>query len=207
MDISGYEYSNAELNHSHEYLLPKLLKILNVYHLDKLDRVFDLGCGNGSIANYLSKEGYSVYGVDPSKIGIEYSSSNFPNLRLEIGHSGDNLLSRFGTFKFIYSLEVIEHIFDPLQFIEDVKLILEKNGILVLSTPYHGYLKNLMLSIFNKWDKHFTVLWKGGHIKFWSVQTITQLLTISGFEVLEIKRVGRVPIIAKSMIVIAKKVL
>lgn len=206
MDIGVYSYENGGFNHSHEYLTPALLALLEKYHKDRKARIFDLGCGNGSIAFFLFRKGYQVSGVDPSKEGIWHAKSEFPFLNLELGHSGDNLLERFGTFEFIYSLEVIEHVFDPFEFMKEINSILNKGGYVVLSTPFHGYLKNLVLSIFNKWDKHFTALWRGGHIKFWSPSTLTQLLNESGFAVMEVKRIGRVPIIAKSMMVIAKKV-
>ena len=58
-------------------------------------------------------------------------------------------------------------------------------GEMIISTPYHGYLKNLALAITGKFDRHFTVLWDGGHIKFWSVKTLTKLLNEFGFEVVE----------------------
>lgn len=154
---------------------------------------------------FFVQSGFFIHGVDPSREGIELAQRNFPHLNLEIGHSGDNLHTRFGSFDLVYSLEVIEHVFDPFDFIEDVSTIVNKEGILILSTPYHGYVKNLVLSIFNKWDKHFTALCRGGHIKFWSPASLTQLLNGSGFRVLEIRRVGRIPIIAKSMVVIAQK--
>lgn len=76
---------------------------------------------------------------------------------------------------------------------------------MILTTPYHGYLKNLILSIFNKWDFHLNPLWHGGHIKFWSRGTLAQLLREAGFEVVGFHGVGRLPYIWKSMILISKK--
>jgi 2-polyprenyl-3-methyl-5-hydroxy-6-metoxy-1,4-benzoquinol methylase len=206
MDIGVYSYDDGNFNHSHEYLAPALLTVVEKYHKDKNIGIFDLGCGNGSIAFFLSGKGYLVSGVDPSNDGIRHAKSKFPLLNLELGHSGDNLLKRFGSFDFVYSLEVIEHVFDPYEFMKDVNSIVNVGGCIALSTPFHGYLKNLLISIFNKWDQHFTALWRGGHIKFWSPITLTQLLNESGFVVREVKRVGRIPMIAKSMIVVAQKV-
>lgn len=80
------------------------------------------------------------------------------------------------------------------------------SGYLVISTPYHGYLKNLALSIFNKWDDHHTPLWHGGHIKFWSRIMLTQLLEENGFQVIAFHGVGRLPWLWKSMILVAKAV-
>ena len=113
---------------------------------------------------------------------------------VEFGHTGENLSERFGNFDVVYSLEVIEHVFDPYEYIEQIYWLLEDRGICILSTPYHGYLKNLVISLLGKWDKHFTVLWSGGHIKFWSKSTITKLLQVQGFELLDILRVGCVGI-------------
>ncbi|MGD0444807.1 MAG: methyltransferase domain-containing protein [Edaphobacter sp.] len=59
--------------------------------------------------------------------------------------------------------------------------LLKPGGIIVITTPYHGYLKNLMLAVFGKMDSHFTVLWDHGHIKFWSRRTLAMALTEVGF--------------------------
>jgi hypothetical protein len=71
----------------------------------------------------------------------------------------------------------------------------------IISTPYHGYLKNIVLSITGAMDKHFTVLWDGGHIKFWSRKTLTSLLEEQGFHVDKFIGCGRVPYLWKSMII------
>jgi 2-polyprenyl-6-hydroxyphenyl methylase/3-demethylubiquinone-9 3-methyltransferase len=75
----------------------------------------------------------------------------------------------------------------------------------MISTPYHGYWKNLALAITGKMDRHFTALWDNGHIKFWSMKTLTILLEEAGFPDVRFKRVGRIPALAKSMIAIARK--
>jgi len=64
---------------------------------------------------------------------------------------------------------------------------------LIISTPYHGYLKNLALAFTGKWDTHANPLWDGGHIKLWSRRTLGCLLTGAGFENLQFRGVGRLP--------------
>ncbi|HKK16068.1 MAG TPA: methyltransferase domain-containing protein, partial [Gammaproteobacteria bacterium] len=83
--------------------------------------------------------------------------------------------------------------------------LLEPGGVAIISTPYHGYFKNLAISIFNKWDKHFSSLWDGGHIKFFSVKTLTLLLRETGFKNIRIYKAGRIPVLAKSMIAVVEK--
>ena len=60
--------------------------------------------------------------------------------------------------------------------------------------PYHGYLKNFALAVTGKMDSHFTALWLGGHIKFFSIQTLGQLLKDAGAKKIQFLRVGRVPL-------------
>jgi len=63
----------------------------------------------------------------------------------------------------------------------------------------------LALALTGKMDTHFSPLWDGGHIKFWSVQTLKSLLSEAGFEDISFVRVGRIPLLAKSMIAVVYK--
>jgi len=68
-------------------------------------------------------------------------------------------------------------------------------GHLILSTPYHGYVKNLALLVSARMDAHFTALWEGGHIKvpkFFSLKTVSALPEAASFEDLGVRRVGRI---------------
>ncbi|MFM8309601.1 MAG: hypothetical protein ACKN87_21875, partial [Microcystis aeruginosa] len=66
-------------------------------------------------------------------------------------------------------------------------------------------LKNLALAATGKMDEHFTALWDHGHIKFWSVKTITKLLTEANLSVDKIYRIGRIAPLAKTMIILARR--
>ncbi len=82
---------------------------------------------------------------------------------------------------------------------------LKKNGILIITTPYHGYLKNFLIALFNGFDKHANPLDICGHIRFFSKKTISILLEQNGFKVLDFLGAGRMPYLWKSMIIIARK--
>lgn len=193
-----YDYPTPELNHTHGYLLPTVMQHVR-------GRVFDLGCGNGSVANFIAKRGFDVCGIDPSTQGIEQANRAFPDLDLRIGSADDDLSATFGKVSTVISLEVVEHLYDPKKFARAVFDLLDDGGTAIISTPYHGYLKNLALAATGSLDAHFTALWDGGHIKFWSVKTLTALLQEAGFNQIRFYRVGRIPVFAKSMIAIAER--
>jgi 2-polyprenyl-3-methyl-5-hydroxy-6-metoxy-1,4-benzoquinol methylase len=97
-------------------------------------------------------------------------------------------------------LEVIEHLFSPQAFLENMRGHLRPAGMMLLSTPYHGYVKNLALSVANAWDRHHTVDWDCGHIKFFSPKTLGTMLLRSGFDLSIVRYSGRLPLMWKSMI-------
>jgi lysozyme family protein len=56
-------------------------------------------------------------------------------------------------------------------------------GLVIVTTPYWGYLKNVVLALSNRTDRSLTVLWEGGHIKHFSRKTLTRLMANEGFRV------------------------
>jgi 2-polyprenyl-3-methyl-5-hydroxy-6-metoxy-1,4-benzoquinol methylase len=204
-EINGYNYTSAACSLAHSYLLPAVSKILRRLNPEGEQRIFELGCGNGAMADKLQKQGYDIVGVDPSRAGVTQANQNYPNLIIHQGSSYDDLASKYGRFPIVLSLEVVEHIFSPRRYVNCLFNLCEKGGTVIISTPYHGYWKNLALALTGKLDTHFTALWDYGHIKFWSIKTLAILITEAGFRDIKFVRVGRIPPFAKTMIAIAKK--
>jgi len=200
----GFTYLSSGPTWSNWYLWPVLGRVVNGLRL-KDKRAFEIGCGNGATADFLFRQGFDVTGVDLSESGIEQANMAFPQLKLFQGNAYDNLAEQYGRFPLVVSLEVIEHCYYPRKFLQTFYDLLENKGCGVISTPYHGYWKNLALAVTGKWDKHHTVLWDGGHIKFFSEKTLTVLLKEVGFEKISFMRAGRIPIFAKSLVAVVEK--
>lgn len=203
-EIDGYAWEDGELTCAHDYLLPTVTKLLMPLPSDRR-KLFDLGCGNGSVTAYCELLGYDVVGVDPSERGVKQANAMHPNLRIALGSAYEDLASKYGTFDVVLSLEVVEHVYDPRRYAATLFSLVNETGKAIVSTPYHGYGKNLALAISGKMDKHFTALWDHGHIKFWSMKTLAILLEEAGFVDIKFHRVGRVPFLAKSMIAVASR--
>jgi 2-polyprenyl-6-hydroxyphenyl methylase/3-demethylubiquinone-9 3-methyltransferase len=75
----------------------------------------------------------------------------------------------------------------------------------VVSTPYHGWLKNVALAASGKLDAHHEALRAGGHIKFFSRRTLERLLVDAGFREPRFIGTGRIPLVWKSMILSATR--
>lgn len=201
--VDSYGWSEESRPPSESYLHPVILGFIEQL---KPSKILDLGCGNGDLCKLLYDSGYQCVGVDADEEGIEIAGNKYPDIKfVATGVYDDPAELVEEGIDMVVSAEVIEHLFKPSCLPKYASEILKKGQYLIVTTPYHGYLKNLVLSILNKWDSHHTVLWEGGHIKFWSRKTLQRLLKREGFEVLSFKGVGRFPFLWKSMIIVARK--
>jgi 2-polyprenyl-3-methyl-5-hydroxy-6-metoxy-1,4-benzoquinol methylase len=167
-------------------------------------RVFDLGCGNGATARCLVAEGWKVAGVDLSREGVAHARAS--GLDLRVGSAYDDLASEFGRWPFVLCLEVVEHVYFPHRLARTLFELCDPGALAIVSTPYHGYWKNLALSLVaGAWDRHHHPLSDHGHIKFWSEHSLGALLLHAGFKTVRFNRLGRIPALAKSMIAAAEK--
>ncbi len=209
-DTSYKEYKYISLGPGDPIFGPKLAEFIieQISELKGIQRICDLGCGNGYLANRLAGLGFSVLGIDASESGIEmakrYERTELKFLCSTFNSSLYKIVAN-QDYELVASVDVIEHLYSPTELLHTAHQLLKPGGFLILSTPYHGYLKNLALSLLDKWDSHHGVEWDGGHIKFFSVNTLKQLVEKNGFVVNKFLFLGRMPWLWKSMICLAQK--
>mgnify|MGYP001225686964 CR=1 FL=1 len=184
---------------SHRFFRTELLRELSRFaDRGECSDIIEVGAGSGEYANFLRKNGFHVSVIEPSESGQALIQERFPEIQiLDVPVYSSFRVSDSNTA--ILALEVIEHCFDPRLFLERIFESLE-DGLFVVSTPFHGYWKNLVLSAVDGWDEHFTVDWKNGHIKFFSERTLRAMLESVGFKIVKIQRYGRIPVLARGMV-------
>jgi 2-polyprenyl-3-methyl-5-hydroxy-6-metoxy-1,4-benzoquinol methylase len=202
--VEGYGWKSAAPTCAADYIAPFILKVLARIGARK---VLDIGAGNGSLCAALAAAGFTSVGVEFDSQGVAIARSAYPGIHFyQAGVQDDPvpIAAAEGLFDAVVSTEVIEHLFSPHLLPSFARRLLVPGGYLIVTTPYHGYLKNLALALANKWDDHHTALWHGGHIKFWSRQTLSELLTQQGFAIESFHGTGRLPYLWKSMVLIAR---
>ena len=140
-----YAYTHGGKTYEHDYWVRPALAILPK---QQHRRLFDLGCGNGAIAADLQSAGFDVTGVDASESGIANANLAHPAIKLHVGSAYDDLAARYGRFPIVVSFEVVCYMYDPRSFDGAVFDLLQPGGLALISTPYHGYLKNLVVALY-----------------------------------------------------------
>ena len=171
---------------AHAYILPVIIKIIRELKLPSDAKILDAGCGGGYILSELHRRGFkNILGFDASESGIKVAKENYKNIedRFDVHNAYyRDLPESFPKkdYDIILSVEVIEHMYNPKEYLKNLNFWLKKGGFIIITTPYHGYIKNLSIGLLNKFDKHVNPLWEGGHIKFFSKNTLYSLLKEAG---------------------------
>lgn len=155
--------------------LNKSKKINNTNDL----KVLDIGCGSGDLLMAFRR-----FNPNISLAGADFSEGAIKRVKALgfKGYSGDICKIDFGTDKFdlIICQQLIEHLHDPLAFLEHIKAYLKSDGVLILETPgVESVDRNI-----------FKGCWGGYHIPrhlfLFSERTIRLALSKHGFKIVDI---------------------
>jgi 2-polyprenyl-3-methyl-5-hydroxy-6-metoxy-1,4-benzoquinol methylase len=138
-------------------------------------RLLDVGCGAGFFLEAALEAGFEPEGIELSPVAIDLAQ---PTVRSRIRCGDVNTLrtSDSGQFDVVTAFDIIEHIFDPPSFLDDIGCVLVPGGLLVVSTPDTGHwLRPLMRS---RWP----MLQPDQHTFLFSRGAMLSLLAAHGYE-------------------------
>jgi len=119
--------------------------VISRYLPDKPARILEVGGGIGWVSRALSRTGYDVSDLEPSGQGFGFMSA--AREALSDGHSAQHLeigvdeLSpvEHGTFDLVYSINVLEHVPDPISALSRMYQALAPHGQVVIMCPNYSF--------------------------------------------------------------------
>lgn len=127
-------------------VLEKSGALIEKEHLDRYDfaldfvkgkKVLDIACGTGYGSIMLSEKAENVLGVDISSESLQYANNTFQssNLKFKQGDAVNLDFINDETFDVVVSFETIEHIAEFTKYLTEIRRVLKKGGLFIVSTP------------------------------------------------------------------------
>lgn len=146
--------------------------------------LLDVGCSSGAFLNTAVKLGFRAEGVEPAAQAA--ATAQAAGLRVRQG-----LLQQAGyadgQFDAITLFEVIEHLQHPLELLHECHRIMRPGGVLLIGTANAASWS--MAAMGERWE-YLSITKHGGHVSFFSPESIAMLGRRSGFNVVTVHTRG-----------------
>ncbi len=134
--IPGEGGSRIAYEHYHRYFFAR--------HLATKKAVLDLGCGEGYGSHLLAGVAERVTGVDLSAEAVEHARSRYVGANLEYRVADCRTTGLPDQhFDLVVCFEMVEHIADHDRLLSEVRRVLKKNGVFVVSSPNKEFYSDL----------------------------------------------------------------
>lgn len=146
----------------------------------KTGKILDYGCGKGLFLEEAINNGWKAYGTEYNEITQKKCIEKGIKI---IGHQEISIVLK-NEFDIICCMEVIEHLYNPLELTNKLSFYLRHGGLLYITTPNFNCISRRIQT--NKW----TVLAYPEHLSMFTSRTLKALLQANGFRILKLKTHG-----------------
>ncbi len=162
-----YRYASAD-HFWFQWRMAALIRLLD--GLDLGDRLLEVGCGNGVARRQLHVHyGREIAGCDLNLVALHSAEQGGGSLYLYNVHDRRPQWQRH--FSSVFLLDTLEHIDDPVSFLDSIRYHLRDEALLVVTVPALQWL-------YSRYDE------AQGHVKRYQADLLRRELTAAGFRLL-----------------------
>jgi 2-polyprenyl-3-methyl-5-hydroxy-6-metoxy-1,4-benzoquinol methylase len=147
----------------------------------KTGNLLDVGAGYGFFLEIARQRGWNVHGTELTDEAVNHCTDKGLTM-----FKGELQNIDFGNLEFdvIISIEVIEHINNPIEYLTKMNEILHPGGTIYVTTPnFNSYLRYRL-------KENYNVIEYPNHLGYFTRKTLNKLFTENGFKTLKIQTTG-----------------
>ncbi len=169
-------YSNYPIGYNADSIITRnrINELLDEFENFRINnKILDVGCGPGIFLIEAQKRGWDVYGTEFTDKQLEYLlNKGIKTLKGKLARDSFEP----NMFDVIISSEVIEHIYNPIEEINNFHRLLRKGGLLYLTTPNFNAIERFILK------ENYRIIEYPEHLCYYTSKTLHFLLSNSGFK-------------------------
>lgn len=155
------------------YLLQRAGQLLKINE----GNLLDIGASTGAVMAAASDEGYVSYGIEPDGAMAEILAAQYPS-RFVTGYFPQDLPAEWPSFHLITLFDVLEHMLDPIAFLQAIRPVISKGGLLLIQVPN---LNSLLVQLQGIENSNFCI----GHWQHFTEETLICLMRNAGYRCVE----------------------
>jgi SAM-dependent methyltransferase len=171
-------------------------------HVRPGTRALDLGAGEGAFTAELAAAGARPIGLDIAATAVARARALHPDLEFGLAPPDGPLPLGDAAVDLVWASEVIEHIADTERWLSEVRRVLAPEGTLLITTPFHGRLKNVAIAL-ARFESHFDPV--GQHLRFYTRRSLRALLERFDFDRVQLRAVGGPPLLRRMLLASARR--
>jgi glycosyltransferase involved in cell wall biosynthesis len=149
-------------------------------------RILDIGCGQGRVGTEFAKLGCHVTGLDRYIPTADARRNNMDFVRWDLDRAEFPI--NVSQFDQIFLLDIIEHLKDPARFMDELRFATGcKRPEIVLTTANIGFFATRFMLTFGQLNYGKKGILDVTHTRLFTFRSIRELLTQSGYKILELR--------------------
>lgn len=205
MDVKIF-YNEREIEGSSGYLRKKVLKIIE-FHQIKADKYLDIGTGNGDFTLMISSQICSneIFGIDINNEAVSLAKEKGIN-SFALNINNQKLPFPNDYFDLITSMDIIEHLTNSDNLLNEVFRVLKPGGVFLVSSPNIGSWLSIISLLFGYLPPSYEISLEHrigkpfgekvkiplaekpvGHIKPYNLRSLKEHLEIIGFKIQDVQ--------------------
>lgn len=186
-------------DHMDRLMIEREMEIIGRYRRGGTSAL-EIGCGDGFSTERLLQLFPGIEVVEPSKRNIELLRRRLPEIPVH-----NQLLEDYKTdkrFDFIFFLNVIEHVEEPVQTLSQIARLMRDEGLVFITAPNcmslnrrAGFRMGLLPTYEQMAPKDYEV----GHRRLYTVDMLTEHCELAGLKILEMKGLYLKPLSERQM--------
>lgn len=146
--------------------------------------VLDVGCHGGTFTKLILEKTATkeIYGVDISYLAIALIKKKIPFGHFKVADAS-SLPFQSNFFDEVFCLEVLEHVDNPKQVLNEIKRVMKESSFGVVLVPTDN---KLFRTIWFLWTLYYPV-WRHAHVQSFNEDSLERILEDTGLKIIQVK--------------------
>lgn len=131
--------------------------------LPRKQKILEVGCGSGCFLKLAQAQGHDVRGLDINETAVAAAKGD--GLRVDCEELSEYAKEREAQYDCLCAFQLLEHLQDPLEFLQDALKVVKPGGLLLLATPNAESFLRYQYTLLDMPPHHMTQ-WSLGSYRF-----------------------------------------